>query len=223
MVDMRENDEITALLDGLPVERWGTADLGRLGGCAPHGYGVALVLIAALSPSVPPPGSTRYEEAAYHAAETAAAKVLNDSVAALVGLLDGLGIENFRVHGQDEVTLSACFQQKTAATLAGLGWTGRNSMLVCDGFGPRVEIATVLAAHGPAGGEPVTESLCGSCDLCVEACPAGALKGGTWRPGIGRDALIDAFACDRWRRSHIPSLGRKHSCWLCAAACPVGG
>lgn len=223
MVGMKERDEIATLLDGLPVERWGVADLGRLGGCAPHGYGVALVLVAALFPSDPPPGPGCYEEVAYHAAEIAAAGVLDSSVAALVGLLDDLGIESFHVQGQDESSLSACFQQKTAATLAGLGWIGRNSMLVCDGPGPRLEMATVLAARGPAAGEPVTESRCSGCTLCIEACPVGAIKGGTWYPGVGRDALIDAFACDRWRRSHIPALSRKSACWLCAVACPVGG
>lgn len=86
MVSMKRHDEISALLDGLPVERWGVADLGRLGGCAPHGYRKALVLVTALFPSVPPPGHGHYEEATYHAAEIEAARVLNESVEAGGGL-----------------------------------------------------------------------------------------------------------------------------------------
>lgn len=218
---MSLSEEITALLDGLGLSAWGTADLTLLAGCAPPRFTRGLVMVAGHYPGGENPGVEGYEESAHHAAETEAARLLDDAAGRLAELLDARGIEHFRVQGQDEETLSSCFAHKTAATLAGLGWVGKNDLLVTRAAGPLLETAVVLCAEGPSAGEPVTRSMCGSCSACVEACPAGALRGGTWEPGTGRDTLIDAFACDRYRRSFIGELGRKHACGLCAVACPV--
>lgn len=216
------SETIITLLDSIGLTAWGVADLSILGEAAPRGYGSALVMISELFPEGEPPTLESYEEQSYHSAELEAGRVLEGAAGELCALLGSLGILNVRISGQDEESLSSCFQQKTAATLAGLGWIGKNGMLVSPGFGPRLEMATVLAAEGPRPGKPVTRSRCGKCRLCVEACPSRALKGGTWSPGCGRSGLIDAFECDRWRRSHIPVLGRKHACAMCAVVCPVG-
>jgi epoxyqueuosine reductase len=217
-----KSDEVTSLLDILGLSAWGVADLTVLGEAGPHGYDAAIVLVSELFPTGASPTLESYAESSYHAAELEAGRVLNKAAGELRALLERLGIDNFRISGQDEESLSSCFQQKTAATLAGLGWVGRNGMLVSPAFGPRLEMATVLAAEGPAPGDPIVQSQCGKCALCIEACPSGALKGGMWSPGCGRDALLDAFECDDWRRSHIAALGRKHACGMCAVACPVG-
>jgi len=220
---MSKNYEaIKTLLDGLGLAAWGVADLSVLGESGPWGYGSALVLVAPLFTGAEAPTLESYDEESYHAAELEADRGLKGAVTELCALLDSLGIPNVGISGQDECSLSACFQQKTAATLAGLGWVGKNDMLVSPAFGPSLEMATVLVAERMTAGKPVTGSRCGRCRLCVDACPSGALKSGTWSPGCGRDELIDAFECDRWRRSHIPVLGRKHACAMCAVACPVG-
>ncbi len=43
-------------------------------------------------------------------------------------------------------------------------------------FGPRVRFPAIVTDADPAPGGPVEENYCSECDLCVEACPAGALK-----------------------------------------------
>ncbi len=118
--------------------------------------------------------------------------------------------------------LSGDFSHKMAATRAGLGWVGKNSLFVSPEFGCGLRLGTVLTNAAFAAGKPVTESRCGNCDECVKACPYGAIKGARWSPGIERDKLLDAFLCSGKREEYIPKLGYKHPCGLCIKACPIG-
>ncbi|MFH1153929.1 MAG: 4Fe-4S double cluster binding domain-containing protein [Pseudomonadota bacterium] len=122
----------------------------------------------------------------------------------------------------DPVNMRGDFQHKTAATRAGLGWVGKNCQLVTKPWGPWVRLGTVLTNAPLAPAEPVVRSNCGKCTKCIEACPAGALKGGTWSPGVERDVLLDAWACDRFKKTHFSEFQGGHTCGICTRACPVG-
>lgn len=126
--------------------------------------------------------------------------------------------------GQDmnpEAHLTAFYQHKTTATLAGLGWIGRMGVLVTPQFGPHVWLATVVTNAPLPPAEAITESRCGSCRKCQEACPVGAIKGQTWRRGLTRDELIDIKKCQAHRRERGQQAGIP-MCGLCLAACPFG-
>ena len=122
----------------------------------------------------------------------------------------------------DPVNIRGDFQHKTAATRAGLGWVGKNCQLLTRPWGPWVRLGTVLtdAPLKPAG--PIEKSLCGKCTQCVEVCPAQALKGGSWRPGVARDVILDAWACDRYKKTYFSQFHGGHNCGICTQACPVG-
>ncbi len=64
---------------------------------------------------------------------------------------------------------------KAVAELAGLGWIGRNNLLVTPEFGSQVRLVTVLTDMSLTPGKPV-EKNCGECSACVDVCPAGAIK-----------------------------------------------
>jgi epoxyqueuosine reductase QueG len=122
-------------------------------------------------------------------------------------------------------TLAPEFSHKMAATCAGLGWIGKTALLVTEAFGPRLRLATVLVSQRlPRLAEPVTESKCGNCALCVEQCPAQAATGVLWRAGDPREKLLDAFECRATcRQITARNLGRDESlCGLCLQVCPVG-
>lgn len=124
---------------------------------------------------------------------------------------------------RNETELLALFSFKYAATRAGIGWIGRNDVVITERYGPRVRLSAVLIDAPFEYGEPITESRCpDGCILCVEACPCKALKGMTWNANADRSEIIDYHRCNRMRSASIPKLGRKNACGLCLAACPFG-
>ncbi len=122
----------------------------------------------------------------------------------------------------DPVNIRGDFQHKTAATRAGLGWVGKNCQLLTKPWGPWVRLGTVLTDAPFEHAKPIEKSLCGKCTKCIEACPAEALKGGSWRPGVDRDVILDAWACDRYKKTHFHNFHEGHNCGICTQACPVG-
>ncbi len=68
---------------------------------------------------------------------------------------------------------------------AGLGWIGKNSMVINPDFGSWFFIANVFTNKEFAPSKPVTEK-CGTCSACIEACPTNA---------IVRPYEIDARKC----------------------------
>lgn len=117
---------------------------------------------------------------------------------------------------------SGVFQHRTAATRAGVGFVGKNACLITEEFGPRVRLGTVLTNMEVDYDEPMNESQCGACRKCVQACPALALRGGLWHPGIKREELIDAKACSMHMHNHYQHIGRGSVCGVCVKVCVKG-
>jgi epoxyqueuosine reductase QueG len=141
---------------------------------------------------------------------------------------DMLQAEGYRVALQpatveeiDAATLAASFPHKTAATRAGLGWIGKSALLVTLELGPALRLASVLTDAPLVVGDPVIESRCGECMACVEACPAGAIKGETWYPGRPREEFFDAHACHNTCLERAGARGIDRTiCGVCMAVCP---
>jgi len=121
----------------------------------------------------------------------------------------------------DYATLAAPFPHKTAATRAGLGWIGKSGLLVTRELGPAVRLSSVLTAAPLVSGAPITESECGECTACEEACPGGAISGLEWRAGMAREEFFDAFACARAARARAQARGIEQTvCGICMLVCP---
>ncbi len=114
------------------------------------------------------------------------------------------------------------FPHKTAATRAGLGWIGKNCQLITRRFGPWIRLGTVFTDMKLPDGNPFNRDYCGRCVRCVYACPAGALKGKPWYPGLPRREILDAGACDRWKKKHYFKYHKGHNCGICSSVCPYG-
>lgn len=63
---------------------------------------------------------------------------------------------------------------RSVAYYAGLGWFGRNNLLVNPRFGSRIRLVTLLTNLPLPVGSPL-EGSCGECRACLAACPAGAI------------------------------------------------
>jgi len=122
----------------------------------------------------------------------------------------------------DTVNIRGDFPQKTAATRAGLGWIGRHCQLITRRFGSWVRLGTVFIDVEFPCGPPIEKNFCGRCTSCVDACPAKALKGNKWYPGLPREEILDVRACDQWKKKHFFQYHQGHNCGICSAVCPYG-
>lgn len=81
-----------------------------------------------------------------------------------------------RPHGYRVLADSAPVLEKALARNAGLGWIGKNTLLLTCEAGSWFflgEIYTDLPL--PADGQPPVPNLCGSCNACIEVCPTRAI------------------------------------------------
>ena len=117
----------------------------------------------------------------------------------------------------------APFSYKYAAVNAGLGWIGKNDVVVTEKYGPRIRLSAVLIDHEFMYGQKIVESKCPtSCKICVDTCPYNALHNVMWNIDTLRDDIIDYRLCNQKRSLYIEKHGRKNACGLCMAACPFG-
>nr|MBC8457083.1 tRNA epoxyqueuosine(34) reductase QueG [Deltaproteobacteria bacterium] len=65
--------------------------------------------------------------------------------------------------------------EKTWAQRCGIGWQGKNTLIINRNGGSFYHIGIILTDLVVEPDQPETDH-CGSCDLCVKTCPAGALN-----------------------------------------------
>lgn len=70
---------------------------------------------------------------------------------------------------------TAHLSHKKLGVLAGLGWIGRNNLLVNNKFGSGFRLATILTDM-PLRADKPSKDNCAKCRLCVRICPAQAIK-----------------------------------------------
>jgi epoxyqueuosine reductase QueG len=122
----------------------------------------------------------------------------------------------------DQVNIKGDFPHKTAATRAGIGWIGRHCQIITRTFGSWVRLGTVFTDLPAPCGQPLQRNFCGNCMRCIEACPANALSGKAWKPGVSREEILNAQVCDRWKKEHYFRFHNGHNCGICSAVCPYG-
>jgi epoxyqueuosine reductase len=64
---------------------------------------------------------------------------------------------------------------KGLAQAAGIGWLGRNNLIVHPEYGARIRLVSILTDLPLQTDTPLKDS-CGTCRQCIPVCPAGAIK-----------------------------------------------
>jgi epoxyqueuosine reductase len=140
-----------------------------------------------------------------------------DHYAELREKLDALGR---RLGGRSRVLVDANQHvDREGAARAGVGFYGKNTLLITRKHGSWVVLGT-LVTDAEIEPSPPLELDCGSCTLCVEACPTGALD----EPGT-----VDSTKClSYWTQAPAPipepyreELGAQlYGCDICQDVCP---
>ena len=100
---------------------------------------------------------------------------------------------------------------KKVGCLAGLGWIGRNNLLVNPEFGSRLRLATVLTDIPLEVDKPLDQD-CGVCRKCIAPCPAQAIK--------EKREDFDHWTCYEKLKEFRNSGVGQHICGVCIKACP---
>ena len=100
---------------------------------------------------------------------------------------------------------------KHVAQKAGIGWIGRNNLLVTSQFGSRQRLVTVLTNMPLKADEPVPWG-CLECRACISSCPSQSIKD---RPGD-----FDHVGCYHQIKALVKAAGiSQNICGLCVKAC----
>ena len=107
---------------------------------------------------------------------------------------------------------------KTVAVLSGLGFVGKSGLFLSTEYGSKLRLATILTDMPMTSELPVIENGCGDCQLCKNACPAGAIFGE--KPSALNERNFDPEKCSRYMKEHFQDVGRGSVCGICIKVCP---
>jgi epoxyqueuosine reductase len=111
---------------------------------------------------------------------------------------------------------------KAWAVRAGLGWIGKHSNLITREYGSWVFLGEVLLNLELGYDTDEVEDHCGSCTLCLDACPTGAIT----EPYVVDSNRCISYATIELRAPEIPESVAAHldgwlyGCDVCQDVCP---
>lgn len=115
---------------------------------------------------------------------------------------------------------TGALSDRAVAERAGIGWTGKNCMVITHEYGSYVYLGEMITTLAFEPDTPV-EDGCGTCNKCVDSCPTGALIQG---------GQLDSQKCIAFltqKKDMIPKRYRKkignrlYGCDTCQVVCPI--
>ena len=101
---------------------------------------------------------------------------------------------------------------------AGIGWVGRNGLLITPEFGPRVRLTSVFTSienlpFSIMNDHSWISDYCDSCGICIRKCPAGAIREESITHDSGRVTYTYLDKC-------FPYFAENYGCSICIKVCP---
>jgi epoxyqueuosine reductase len=149
---------------------------------------------------------------------------LNDIASKLSSYLNHQGYRTIPIAVADRTDNAnglSILSHKMIAHIAGLGWIGKNCLLITPQHGPRVRFISVLTDAPLKTVNKPLDSKCNQCMECVKICPSGAIKGKNYKIGEDRDERLDFAKCNNYfekiKKEMIYGV-----CGMCLYVCPYG-
>ena len=191
---MKLTDELKELLYERGADLIGIGDMNEVENCCfKTGISVAVALPKDMIIDLQKAPTKEYY-ALYHSLNNK----LNEIVLAGEEFLKKSGFEAYALT-TDRVEINqnkfSELPHKTVATRSGLGWIGKNCLLVTPQYGSAVRISSLMTNAPLICDKPIDRSYCGACSQCVKNCPGQALKGSLWKVGMPREEILDTEKC----------------------------
>lgn len=116
---------------------------------------------------------------------------------------------------------SAPVMERQWAQRSGLGWIGKNSLLINRSQGSFFFLAELIIDLQLASDPPVTKDYCGTCTKCLEACPTDAIVA----PGVVDGSKCISYFTIELKEELPASMKGKFEDWMfgcdiCQDVCP---
>lgn len=112
--------------------------------------------------------------------------------------------------------------EKYFAQKAGIGWQGKNSLIISPDYGSYFFLGVILSNHKFEEDKPIND-FCGTCMRCINACPTGALV----EPRVlDSNKCIAYWTVEAKPEENFPELVAKNNpgwifgCDICQEVCP---
>ncbi len=152
-------------------------------------------------------------------------KKMMGAAAGIVEKLKEAGYKGHVIHPAERIdpeNLRGPVSLKSIARVCGLGWIGKNGLMLTDEFGPRQRFLAILTDM-PLLETPATrECECGDCRECIDNCAMKVLNDQTFKDHPpSRDTTIDWQRCGRFEMKLIGDGSKpERACGKCMAYCP---
>jgi len=97
--------------------------------------------------------------------------------------------------------------------LAGIGWIGRNNLLVSPKFGAQFRLATILTDLDIKLDKPLKDD-CGNCSACIKACPVNAI-------GKSKKDFKFSLCFEKLKEFQKSNVVGQYICGICVRACQM--
>ncbi len=177
--------------------------------------GARSVVAVALNYNQPNPPRPGYPRIARYALGRDYHKVLRGKLRALGRFLD----REYPGSASRACVDSAPIFERDFAHLAGLGWFGKNTMLINSRRGSWFFLGLLLTTV-PLALDVAAAGGCGSCRRCVDACPTGAIVFDEERWQIDSRRCISYLTIERDGPHDVDTHGWTFGCDICQEVCP---
>jgi epoxyqueuosine reductase len=117
---------------------------------------------------------------------------------------------------------SSIVMEKQWALIAGLGWQGKNGLIVNENFGSFFYIGIIFLDVDIEADSSV-ENKCGDCNLCIESCPTNAI---TQPQVVDCNRCISNYTIEKRTNTNtemevvMQKTGYAFGCDICQNVCP---